>query len=230
MVGNKPAIVGKVLRACHVENGSGGNGGSGQRGWRDDSNSSRYLEIQLDASSNRAARYLINAASNKSVVMDMGLVLQAETAAELPEKILGGLRVHRLSDLSAAGSESFNDAAHLSAAVSGGVGHGNNGGERSVSGLGSTIDGGDCHSGEFTDADSAAASPIGAGAAAAAEGTGASDDSDHGFEEGDLPEPHRRAINKDSRRSAGHFSRDCEGDYDGHVTETEGRRRPGTAN
>jgi hypothetical protein len=53
----------------------------------------------------RAARYLISAASNKGVVMDMGVVIQAETPAELPEQILGALRVHRLNGLSS--SESF---------------------------------------------------------------------------------------------------------------------------
>ena len=89
MVGNKPAIIGKVLRTVHC--GKGANG--------------KWCEIQLDAGSNRAARYLIGAASNKGVVMDMGLVLQAESALELPERILGGLRVHRLAGLT--NSDSF---------------------------------------------------------------------------------------------------------------------------
>jgi hypothetical protein len=151
MVGNKPAIIGKVLKACHSK-------ADGPQG-------ANWLEIQLDSATNRAARYLIGAASNKGVVMDMGVVLQvfellflhyhaisivfymlqilirlksskfnsqailvsfcayfqynhficlpltcvqADTSAELPERILGGLRVHRLAGLSS--SDSFMEA------------------------------------------------------------------------------------------------------------------------
>ncbi len=134
MVGSKPAIIGKVLRACHVEkriqqrrNDSGSGGGS------------RFLEVQLDASSNRAARYLINAASNKGVVMDMGLVLQAETAEELPERILGGLRVHRLSDISGAAMASEDGGGNGGGGGGGGgaVKGGGGSGGRSTSRLGS---------------------------------------------------------------------------------------------
>ena len=203
MVGSKPAIIGKVLRACHVEkriqqrrNDSGSGGGS------------RFLEVQLDASSNRAARYLINAASNKGVVMDMGLVLQAETEAELPEQILGGLRVHRLSDISAAGFESFNDAAvsSVSASMDDGDGRSNNSAERS--GLGSTSDGSNCYSDELIDGDAVAVSSTGATASIVE--AEASEDFEQGCEEGDPSEPHHCAIDHDLRQIARHCS-SCEG-------------------
>ncbi len=69
----------------------------------------RSYQVQLDAATNRAARYLIGAASNKSVVLDFGVIIQAESAVELPEQILGAVRVHRLSGL--ASSESFMEKA-----------------------------------------------------------------------------------------------------------------------
>jgi hypothetical protein len=68
MVGAKPAIIGKVLKACHASAAGPGGG--------------NWLEIQLDSATNRAARYLIGAASNKGVVMDMGVVLQVKRIVE----------------------------------------------------------------------------------------------------------------------------------------------------
>jgi len=93
MVGNKPAIIGKVMKSC--------------RSTMNSKTESKWLEVQLDSTMNRAARYLISSACNKGVVMDMGVVIQAETTAELPERILGCLRVHRLSGIMQ--SESFMD-------------------------------------------------------------------------------------------------------------------------
>jgi hypothetical protein len=52
MVGNKPAIIGKVMK-CSKSTLNNSQGGA------------KWLEIQLDSSMNRAARYLISSACNK---------------------------------------------------------------------------------------------------------------------------------------------------------------------
>ena len=86
MLGNKPAIIGKVLSCTHV--------------------SDSVCEIVLDASKSRSARYLISAACNKAVIMDLGILIQADNHEELPERLLGAVRIHRLQptrDISFAG-------------------------------------------------------------------------------------------------------------------------------
>lgn len=76
MLGTKPAIIGKVLSCTNV--------------------SDSVCEIVLDASKSRSARYLISAACNKAVIMDLGILIQADNHEELPERLLGAVRIHRL--------------------------------------------------------------------------------------------------------------------------------------
>ena len=78
-VGNKPAIIGKkVTQAYH-------------RG-------PRWVEVDIDIESSRVAGAIMGLVKNytKSLVIDIAFVLESKTAAELPERVLGSARFHRV--------------------------------------------------------------------------------------------------------------------------------------
>ena len=81
-VGNTPVILGKALKTIY-------------------SQTEKYLEVTIDISANKAANYVTGQVRSctKSLVVDMGFVLEGTEAWELPEALLGGMRMYHL-DLS----------------------------------------------------------------------------------------------------------------------------------
>lgn len=80
---NKPALIGKKLdMTCHVGKG--------------------YLEITIDISSSKIAANVLGMCTSvaKSLVIDMAYVIEGRKEAELPERLLGGIRIHHI-DMSA---------------------------------------------------------------------------------------------------------------------------------
>ncbi|KXZ50551.1 hypothetical protein GPECTOR_16g726 [Gonium pectorale] len=78
-VGTTPVILGKQLRTIYYE-------------------TPQYLEIDIDISANNVASYVTGLVrgATKSLVIDMGFVLEGTTPWELPEALLGTLRLYNL--------------------------------------------------------------------------------------------------------------------------------------
>jgi len=76
---NKPAIIGKKIEmTTHVGEG--------------------YLEITIDISTSKIAARVVGMATStaKSLVIDMAYVIEGRKEAELPERLLGGIRIHHI--------------------------------------------------------------------------------------------------------------------------------------
>ncbi|KAG2483121.1 hypothetical protein HYH03_018011 [Edaphochlamys debaryana] len=78
-VGTTPVILGKQLRTIYYETPT-------------------YLEIDIDISANNVASYVTGLVrgATRSLVIDMGFVLEGTTPWELPEALLGTLRLYNL--------------------------------------------------------------------------------------------------------------------------------------
>lgn len=83
-VGSTPVLLGKKLKQYYFK-------------------SSRYIEVDVDIGSSYTAATVVNMVSGvtKSVIVDMGIVLEGKTPQELPESLLGTVRLDHL-DLSKA--------------------------------------------------------------------------------------------------------------------------------
>lgn len=93
-VPSKPVIIGNKLPVSYYFQPE-----------EDRGNKSPYLEVELDVSSSNAAKAMLNICMSctKSLIIDIGFVIQGDQADELPEQMLVGTRLHRL-DLSGAPS------------------------------------------------------------------------------------------------------------------------------
>ncbi|GLC71676.1 hypothetical protein PLESTF_001148300 [Pleodorina starrii] len=78
-VGTTPVILGKQLRTIYYE-------------------TPQYIEIDIDISANNVASYVTGLVrgATRSLVIDMGFVLEGTTPWELPEALLGTLRLYNL--------------------------------------------------------------------------------------------------------------------------------------
>ncbi|GIL85950.1 hypothetical protein Vretifemale_14471 [Volvox reticuliferus] len=78
-VGTTPVILGKQLKTTYYE-------------------TPQYLEIDIDISANNVASYVTGLVrgATRSLVIDMGFVLEGTTPWELPEALLGTLRLYHL--------------------------------------------------------------------------------------------------------------------------------------
>ena len=79
-VGNKPAIVGKVLKLAHFV-------GSG------------YVEVDIDLEASAMAKHILSVVTplSQRLVIDIAFVLEGQDETELPERLLGGCRIHRIN-------------------------------------------------------------------------------------------------------------------------------------
>lgn len=57
-----------------------------------------YLEVAVDVGSSSVAKHVYSAVRrfSTSVILDIGFVLQGEQEDELPERVLGGVRICRV--------------------------------------------------------------------------------------------------------------------------------------
>jgi len=57
-----------------------------------------YLEITIDISTSKIAARVVGMATStaKSLVIDMAYVIEGRKEAELPERLLGGIRIHHI--------------------------------------------------------------------------------------------------------------------------------------
>ena len=78
-VGSTPAIIGKKITQTY------------HRG-------PRWFEVDIDIESSRVAGAIMGLVKGytKSLVIDIAFVLESKTAAELPERVLGSARFHRV--------------------------------------------------------------------------------------------------------------------------------------
>lgn len=83
-VGSTPVLLGKKLKQYYFK-------------------SARYVEVDIDIGSSYAAATVVNMVSGvtKTLVVDLAVVLEGKTEEELPEALLGTVRLDRL-DLSTA--------------------------------------------------------------------------------------------------------------------------------
>ncbi|MEW5300425.1 MAG: hypothetical protein WDW36_003356 [Sanguina aurantia] len=78
-IGTTPAILGKALKTTYHVN-------------------DRYMEVDVDISANSVANYITGLArgTTRSMVIDMGFLLEGTSPWELPESLLGAVRLVRL--------------------------------------------------------------------------------------------------------------------------------------
>ena len=57
-----------------------------------------YFEVDIDIGSNRAARNVVGlvAGTTKTVVVDMGILMEGHVEDELPERLLGTVQLYRI--------------------------------------------------------------------------------------------------------------------------------------
>ena len=87
-VGNKPAIVGKVLKLARFV-------GPG------------YVEINIDLEVSMMAKHILSVCTpiSQRLVIDVAFVIEGQQESELPERLLGGVRIHRINVDTAAALE-----------------------------------------------------------------------------------------------------------------------------
>ena len=87
-VGNKPAIVGKVLKLSRFV-------GQG------------YIEVDIDLEVSMMAKHILSVCTpiSQRLVIDVAFVLEGQQESELPERLLGGVRIHRINVETAAALE-----------------------------------------------------------------------------------------------------------------------------
>ncbi|KAL7463955.1 hypothetical protein ACHAXS_004306 [Conticribra weissflogii] len=98
VVGGKPAIIGTKLPVSYVYQPPEGNHAD-------------YLEADLDIVSSAAARNILAVVRSytQTLTIDLGYVVQGNTAEELPEQMMLGLRIHGLDPLTAEVLPPFED-------------------------------------------------------------------------------------------------------------------------
>jgi hypothetical protein len=90
VVGGKPAIIGTKLPVSWVYQ-------------KEEDGKAMYLEADLDIVASSAARGILSVARTYTQVLtiDLGFVVQGNTADELPEQMLVGARLHGIDPLTA---------------------------------------------------------------------------------------------------------------------------------
>eukprot|EP00210_Caulerpa_lentillifera_P004654 g4439.t1 len=101
-VGSTPVLLGKKLKQYYFRN-------------------QRYIEVDIDVGSSYTAATVVNMVSGvtKTLVVDLAIVLEGKSAAELPESLLGTVRLDRLDlatavdlDTSESSSKSLQQSNH----------------------------------------------------------------------------------------------------------------------
>jgi hypothetical protein len=87
-VGCVPAILGKKVEQKYYRSDGEGGGNHGSR--------KNYMEVVADVSSSMVAGRILGLvkSAGKALTIDLSFTLQGETEAELPESLLGGVRIY----------------------------------------------------------------------------------------------------------------------------------------
>ena len=82
MVGQTPAILGNKLTTIYHEGTCG---------------PIRYLEVEVDVGSSSIGSTILNVVEgySKTITIDLSFLIEAQTTEELPEQLLGGVRLER---------------------------------------------------------------------------------------------------------------------------------------
>lgn len=90
VVGGKPAIIGNKLPVNYVYQKAEGD-------------KAMYLESDFDIVASSAARGILSCVRTytQSLTIDLGLVIQGDAKDELPEQMLGAVRIHGINPLDA---------------------------------------------------------------------------------------------------------------------------------
>ena len=92
LIGNKPTIIGKQISTHYVYGPPDEKDGKCE-----------YLELDLDVVSSPSARKILSVCKSytKSLVIDLGFVIQGNASDELPEQMLTGIRLHGIDPINA---------------------------------------------------------------------------------------------------------------------------------